>query len=78
LKPFRKKRGDDVEEKLISVNTDRAGCKELKGQWNPKSGQCDIRQIDDKNIPDEIVNKSFDKVIRPEETGGVKQIEDPD
>jgi len=77
MKPFAKKNKDpDHEEKLVTINTDRAGCDKMKGAWNQKSGQCDVRQDVYKDRPDEVINRKFDVVERPEDIGGVKVVED--
>ena len=77
MKSFTKRKKDnDHEEKLVSINTDKAGCETQKGAWNPKSGQCDIRQDVDKSKPDEVINRKFDVVERPDNIGGIKVVED--
>ena len=66
---WRKKRGrgDDIEETLASIPTTKQGCDIAGGNWNEKSKQCDLRQERDKDRPDEIVVKKFDKVIRADQ-----------
>jgi hypothetical protein len=77
MKSFTKKnKDDDHEEKLVTINTDKAGCAAMNGAWNPKSGQCDVRQDKYKDRPNEVTNRKFDTVERPEEIGGVKVVED--
>lgn len=71
-----KSKDSDHEEKLVTINTDRAGCEKMKGAWNPKSGQCDVRQDTFKDRPDEVTNRKFDTVERPEDVGGIKVVED--
>ena len=72
----RKKHEEDLEERLLSVNLDRAGCEEIDGEHNKRSGQCDIRQLRSKDNPDEVVHKKFDSVKRSGENGGVEKVED--
>jgi len=72
----RKKRGDNVEERLLSIKGDKAGCEEIDGVYNKKSGECDIRQIRDKDSPDEVTHKKFDVVKRPDDSGGAEKVED--
>lgn len=71
-----KRGGDNVEERLLSVNLDRAGCEEIDGEYNKKAGQCDIRQLRDKENPDEVVHKKFDSVKRSSEIGGIQKVEE--
>ena len=72
----RKDRGSNEEERLLSINVDKAGCEEIDGEHNRKSGQCDIRQLRNKDNPDEVVHKKFDSVKRAGESGGVEKVED--
>lgn len=74
----KRKRGDDVKQKLLSINADKSGCEEIKGEYNPKSKQCDIRQELDEDLPDQVTHKKFDSVKRPDEIGGVQKVEDED
>ena len=77
MKPFSKKNRDsDYKEDLVSINTDKAGCETMEGAWNPKSGQCDVRQDRYKDRPNEVTNRRFDSVKRPEDMGGHKVVED--
>jgi len=77
MRPFNKKSKDsEYKEGLVSINTDKAGCDKMKGEWNPKSGQCDVRQDTYKDKPNEVTNRKFDTVERPEEIGGIKVVED--
>lgn len=77
MRPFNKKSKDpDYKEGLVSINTDMAGCEAMKGEWNKKSGQCDVRQDNYKDRPNEVINRKFDDVKRPEDVGGIKTVED--
>lgn len=71
----RKKGGDNVEERLLSIKGDRVGCEEIDGVFNKKSGECDIRQIRDKDNPGEVTHKKFDVVKRPDDIGGTEKVE---
>jgi len=76
MRKKRFRRGTDVDERLLSVNLDKAGCEEIDGEYNKRAGQCDIRQLRDKENPDEVVHKKFNSVKRADEIGGVEKVEE--
>jgi len=66
MRPFNKKSKDsDYKEKLVTINTDTLGCRAMKGTWNPKSNQCEVRQDIYKDRPNEVTNRKFETVNRP-------------
>ena len=69
------RRGEDIEEVLASIPTTPEGCKLSGGTWNKKAKQCDLRQLRDKNNPDEIIVKKFDRVERADEIETTKTAE---
>jgi len=68
-------KGEGVKERLLEIQTDREGCEEIKGSFDEKTGMCQIRQQFDPEHPDQVLNKKFDEVKRPERMTGVETIE---
>lgn len=71
MKTFRKKKGD-IKEGMVHVKMTPEGCKLVKGSYNKKTGECEIRQINDPDVPDEVTHREFDAVTRPEERSNIK------
>lgn len=72
MRSFKRKKKGDIKEGMVHVKMTPAGCDLVKGTYNKKTGECEIRQIADPDIPDEVVHKEFDSVKRPEERSTTK------
>lgn len=72
MKTFRKKNRGDIKENMAHVKMTPEGCKIVKGSFNKKTGECEIRQYVNPDTPDEVTHREFDVVTRPEERNAIK------
>jgi hypothetical protein len=67
--------GHKIKQTLTQIETTREGCEAMEGHYDDKVGLCEVLQERDSAKPNQVTNKKFDEVIRPQRQSGIDAVD---